>query len=132
MLYYKEPSFKYEVNCQKLVDDLWKADISLDDAEDTRIKKNISNDNIGLLEKSTNTCQKSVVFNELNEALHQGHKFGKGKINRICGIYDDEDKMTHEMKNKYFTSTLSDKKGLCNGFIYIKELILQYHNCFFN
>ena len=128
VLYYKEPSFKYEVDCKKLVDDLWKTDISLDEAEDTRIKKLISNVNIGMLEKSTNTSQKSLVFNELNEALYHRHKFGKGKINRICGIYDDEDKMTHEMKNKYFTLTLSDKQDLCNGFIYIKELILQHHN----
>ena len=87
----------------------------------------VFNVNIGLLEKSTNTCQKSLVFNELNEALYHRHKFGKGKINRICGKYDDEDKMTHEMKNKYFTLTLSDKKDSCNGFIYIKELILQHH-----
>ena len=128
VLYYKEPSFKYEVDYKKLVDDLWKTDISLDEAEDTRIKKLISNVNIGLLEKSTNTSQKSLVFNELNEALYHRHKFGKGKINRICGIYDDEDKMTREMKNKYFTLTLSDKQDLCNGFIYIKELILQHHN----
>ena len=45
----------------------------------SRLKKKIANINFGMLEKSNNTAQRSVIFNSLKEACHYQRKHG-GRI----------------------------------------------------
>ena len=68
ILYFKKPSSIYEVDYKSIVENLWKTNISNNLGEDIKVKKLISNVNIGLLEKGTNKCQKSLVFDTLSEA----------------------------------------------------------------
>ena len=135
ILYYKQPSRVYKVDYRKITAELWKTDISDKPAEDIRIKKLIANVNFGLLEKNTNKAHKSYAFDTLKEALYYQNKIG-GKINRISGMYVDEielpsgetDLVEKEMDRKYYCLTVTDKATLRNGYIYIKELLLQHHN----
>ena len=135
ILYYKQPSRVYKVDDRKITAELWKTDISDKPAEDIRIQKLIANVNSGLLEKNTNKAHKSCAFDTLKEALYYQNKIG-GKINRISGMYVDEielpngetDFVGKEMDRKYYCLTVSDKATLGNGYIYIKELLLQHHN----
>ena len=120
---------------RKITAELWKTDISDKPAEDIRIKKLIANVNFGLLEKNTNKAHKSYAFDTLKEALYYQNKIG-GKINRISGMYVDEvelpngetDFIEKEMDKRYYCLTVTDKATLRNGYIYIKELVLQHHN----
>ena len=135
ILYYKQPSRVYKVDYRKITAALWKIDISDKPAEDIRIQKLIANVNFGLLEKNTNKTHKSYAFDTLKEALYYQNKIG-GKINRISGMYFDEielpngetDFVEKEMDRKYYCLTVTDKATLRNGYIYIKELLLQHHN----
>ena len=135
ILYYKQPSRVYKVDYRKITAELWKTDISDKPAEDIRIKKLIANVNFGLLEKNTNKAHKGYAFDTLKEALYYQNKIG-GKINRISGMYVDEielpngetDFVEKDMDRKYYCLTVTDKATLRNGFIYIKELLLQHHN----
>ena len=196
--YYKKPSFIYNCDYKKIVKDLFETHVSDDAQEDTKLKKEIANVNIGLLEKGVTTAQKSVLFKDLREAQLYQHMYG-GKINIIkqlekeeedddddsdvnseysddspesCEHYeardeeDDEDEeeeegelvfyrkektlkyksgqqnnsdnnalltrcaMSQDTKNKgkYYVLNVADHAVLKNGYRYIKELLLQYHN----
>ena len=137
ILYYKEPSRVYNVDYKKIVDKLWATEISDRTPEDIKTKKLIANVNFGLLEKSTNTSSKSYTFNSLSEALYYQNLVG-GKINKLSVekpelVEDDEEEdawktVYTELEEKYYCLTVSDRATLRNGFIYIKELLLQYHN----
>ena len=98
ILYFKKPSSIYEVDYKSIVDNLWKTNISNNLGEDIKVKKLISNVNIGLLEKGTNKSQKSLVFDTLSEALYHQNLYG-GRINKISGFYDD--KVLTEMTDEY-------------------------------
>ena len=124
ILYYKEPSRVYKVNYAKLVKQLWATEISDHFPEDAKIKKLIANVNFGLLEKGTNKSSKSFAFDGLREALYYQQEVG-GKINKIIGYDLESDK---ELDRKYYCLTVTDRVALRNGFTYIKELLLQYHN----
>ena len=137
ILYYKEPSRVYNVDYKKIVDKLWATEISDRTPEDIKTKKLIANVNFGLLEKSTNTSSKSYTFNSLREALYYQNLVG-GKINKLSVekpelVEDDEEEeawktVYTELDEKYYCLTVSDRVTLRNGIIYIKELLLQYHN----
>ena len=137
ILHYKEPSRVYNVDYKKIVDKLWATEISDRTPEDIKTKKLIANVNFGLLEKSTNTSSKSYTFNSLREALYYQNLVG-GKINKLSVekpelVEDDEEEdawktVYTELEEKYYCLTVSDRATLRNGFIYIKELLLQYHN----
>ena len=123
ILYYKEPSRVHKVNSTNLIKKLWATEIS-DFPEDAKIKKLIANVNFGLLEKCTNKSSKSFAFDGLREALYYQQQVG-GKINKIIGYDLESDK---ELDRKYYCLTVTDRVALRNGYTYIKELLLQYHN----
>ena len=132
--YYKQPSKIMKVNYKKIIDALWKAKISEDEIIDKQCKKTIANINFGLLEKSSNKGQISKIFNSLREACYYQHLCG-GKIYAIS--QEEEELMeddtgayieTKDVGNTYYILNVSDSKKLLNGFRYVKELLLQYHN----
>ena len=61
------------------------------------IKKKVANINFGLLEKGWSTNQKSLLFRNLNEAVHYQSEYG-GKLQRLS----------------HFEETMNDEK---NGYI---------------
>ena len=144
--YYKKPSFIYNCDYKKIVKELVETHISDDTQEDTKLKKEIANVNIGLLEKGVTTAQKSVLFKDLREAQLYQHMYG-GRINIIKQFekeeeeYDDSDVDSEysddeeeapdedtKNKGKYYVLNVADHAVLKNGYRYIKELLLQYHN----
>ena len=156
IIYYKQPSFIHKVNYKKIVDELWETPLGSNEDEDKQIKKTIANVNFGMLEKSKNVSQRSVIFNSLREACHYQRKYG-GRIyavqeeteityyDREVRVYDDadaddaydddeEEEQAHTLNEerkegeKYYILNTSDRQTLVNGYRYIKELLLQYHN----
>ena len=79
ILYYKQPSFKHKVYYQKYVDELFDEHISDNKFEDEKIKKNIANINIGLLEKGSNKASRNKMFDNLTEAMAFQKNWG-GKL----------------------------------------------------
>ena len=79
ILYYKQPSFKHKVYYQKYVDELFDEHISDNKFEDEKIKKNIANINIGLLEKGSNKASRNKMFDNLKEAMAFQKNWG-GKL----------------------------------------------------
>ena len=88
--YYKKPSFIYNCDYKKIVQQLVETHISDDTQEDTELKKQIANVNIGLLEKGVTTAQKSVLFKDLREAQLYQYMYG-GRINIIKQFEKKED-----------------------------------------
>ena len=136
-MYYREPSRAYNVDYKKIVNRLWATEISDRTPEDIQTKKLIANVNFGLQEKSTNTSSKSYTFNGLGEALYYQNLVG-GRINKLSvekpELVEDEEEeeawktVYTELDEKHYCLTVSDMATLRNGFIYIKELLLQYQN----
>ena len=112
------------MNYTNLIKKLWATEKSDHFPEDAKIKKLIANVNFGLLEKGTNKSSKSFAFDGLREALYYQQEVG-GKINKIIGYDLESDK---ELDKKYYCLTVTDRVALRNGYTYIKELLLQYHN----
>ena len=145
--YHKKPSFIYNCDYKKFVKELVETHISDDTQEDTKLKKQIANVNIGLLEKGVTTAQKSVLFKDLREAQLYQHMYG-GKINIIkqfekeedydnANDSDDDDSDDEEeeapdedtkKKGKFYVLNVAGHAVSKNGYRYIKELLLQYHN----
>ena len=123
--YYKEPSTITDVNHSELIDELWATKISDDVDEDKQIKKKIANIVFGMLEKSTNTAQKSHIFNSLREACYYQRENG-GRIYAIQEETEDEEKKT--MGDTCYILNTTDRKKLVNGFRPMKEMLLQFHN----
>ena len=130
IIYYKIPSYIHKVNYKSLVDELWETQLGDDEEDDKQIKKKIANINFGMLEKSNNTAQRSVIFNSLKEACYYQRKHG-GRIYALDEErherYEEEEERIHKGDTYYIFNT-TDRKTLVNGFRYIKELLLQYHN----
>ena len=122
IIYYKEPSFIFDCDYRSIIDDLYNEKISDDDEEDKQIKKMIANVNFGLMEKTYNKSQQSMVFRNLHEAQYYQGKYG-GRLN-IIKERDEDD----TYNNKYFVLNISEKALLTNGFRFLKELLLQFHN----
>ena len=125
ILYYKVPSFIHRVSYKELIGELWSKNISSDDHLDKLIKKLIANVNIGLLERTCSKDQKSVVFKNLSEACDFKARHG-GKIHKLTDYEMIDD--IEEERDSYYITNISDIAKLKNGFIYIKELLLQGHN----
>ena len=140
-LYYKVPSFIHKVDYKSIVDELWNTTIDEhDDLEDTFIKKKVANINFGLLEKGWSTNQKSLLFRNLNEAVHYQSEYG-GKLQRLSHFEetmndeqseyienDEQSEYIETEKSSYYILNIQDKAELRNGYRYIKELLLQHHN----
>ena len=141
IIYYKIPSYIHKVNYKSIVDELWETQLGDNEDDDKQIKKKIANINFGMLEKSNNTAQRSVIFNSLKEACHYQRKHG-GRIYaleeetciRKMVDLDEETDEEEEEEDKttfgetYYVLNTTDRKTLVNGFRYTKELLLQYHN----
>ena len=87
-----------------------------------------------MLEKSHNTSQRSSTFTSLKEACYYQSIYG-GKVYTISEcqtelneVDEDEFETKETEGTKYYVLSVSEKKTLINGFMYIKELLLQYHN----
>ena len=96
-------------------------------------KKLVANVNYGLLEKGGATDQKSTVFKNLKETLNYQAEYG-GKIHKLTHFtteqitVDEELYTAEEEQASYYILNLKDTSRLRNGFRYVKELLLQYHN----
>ena len=129
IIYYKQPSYIHKVNYKSIVDELWETQLGDDEDDDKQIKKKIANINFGMLEKSNNTSQRSDIFNSLKEACYYQRKQG-GRIYALEeDIHEREDEEERRHKgDTYFVLNTTVRQKLVNGFRYIKELLLQYHN----
>ena len=130
IIYYKIPSYIHKVNYKSIVDELWETQLGDDEDDDKQIKKKIANINFGMLEKSNNTAQRSDIFNSLREACHYQKEHG-----RIYALHEDihegDEETEEERKHKgdtYYILNTTDRQTLVNGYRYIKEMLLQYHN----
>ena len=139
ILAYTQPFDVVKVDYAKIVDDLQKAWISDDVHEDKGCKKPLPMSISGYWKsQKKKTSQRSHIFNSLKEACFHQHLYGV-KIYSIGheeeGLWwEDEgggtklwEKLLKEGKT-YYILNISDKATLDNGFRYIKELLLQYHN----
>jgi hypothetical protein len=126
---------KYETHVKLIAEPL---------AKNKQLQKTTANTVLGLLEKSINRATKSKIFTDLATAKHYQAKYG-GEITEIKQ-FDEikqyiqspldhntnsgvslhfEPKFTGE---KLYILTQSVSASLHNGFIYIKELLLEHHN----
>ena len=92
-----------------------------------------------MLEKSNNTAQRSYIFNSLREAIHYQRQSG-GRIYAIqeetiideIDEDDDEENVNLQSTKKEgetcYILNVTDKTKLMNGFRFVKEMLLQYHN----
>ena len=134
ILYYKQPNHVYKVNYKKIIDELYSTNISSNEDLNKQLQKNVANISIGMLEKSHNTSQKSSTFISLREACYY-QKLNPNSTIYTIGQYqteleeleDDEMRVKDTEGMTYYVLNVSDKKVLTNGFMYIKELLLQYH-----
>ena len=125
------------MNYSDVVDELNQTFLSDDIEEDKSNKKRIANITFGMLEKSNNTAQRSYIFNSLREAIHYQRQSG-GRIYAIQEetvideIDEDEEdinlKSTKKEGETCYILNVTDRTKLMNGFRFIKELLLQYHN----
>ena len=133
ILYYRSPSQVHKVNYKEIINELWKLKISDNEDIDKQLKKLIVNINIGLLEKTGSTSQKSVLFKDLNEALNFQQQNG-GKNHKLSDVEVHEGEIKYYLiydekeYNSYYVVNVYDTAELKNGFVYIKELLLQHHN----
>ena len=131
IIYYKIPSYIHKVNYKSIVDELWETQLGDDEDDDKQIKKKIANINFGMLEKSNNTSQRSDIFNSLKEACYYQRKHG-GRIYALVEEIKERDEEEDEERihkgDTYFVLNTTVRQKLVNGFRYIKELLLQYHN----
>ena len=141
IIYYKMPSYIHKVNYKSIVDELWETQLGDDEDDDKQIKKKIANINFGMLEKSNNTSQRSDIFNSLKEACYYQRKQGgriyaleeETRIRKMVDLNEEtDDEEEEEAKTTfgetYFVLNTTVRQKLVNGFRYIKELLLQYHN----
>ena len=140
IIYYKMPSYIHKVNYKSIVDELWETQLGDDEEDDKQIKKKIANINFGMLEKSNNTSQRSDIFNSLKEACYYQRKQGgriyaleeETRIRKMVDLNEETDDEEEEDKTTfgetYFVLNTTVRQKLVNGFRYIKELLLQYHN----
>ena len=134
ILWYKQPSNIYKVDYKKLIDELYATKITDDEDFNKQTQKKLWNISVGMLEKSHNTSQRSSAFTSLKEACYYQSIYG-GKVYTISEcqtelneVDEDEFETKETEGTKYYVLSVSEKKTLINGFMYIKELLLQYHN----
>jgi hypothetical protein len=85
----KTPSFIKKVNYTDIIDTLYNTPISDNKYEDTFIKKQIANVNIGLLEKGTNKNVESFLFKTQEEAEYYRSSFG-GNLHLLQQIVEEK------------------------------------------
>ena len=123
-----------------LIDELYNTPICDDKNEDSKIKKMIANVVIGLLEKSFNKVQNSKLYDSLDIAMYHQKQDG-GHIGLLQKTTSQKmmvfDRLDGEMVEdlvyniedlEYYILTNRKRTKLTNGFRFIKELLIQYHN----
>ena len=71
VLYYKQHSFIHKVEYTNIINELLQTNIDEhDEALDKLIKQLIANVNFGLLEKGGATAHQSILFKNIDEAVH--------------------------------------------------------------
>ena len=76
----KTPSNIKKINCKKMVDELYKKTISTNSQLDMRLKKDVVNICLGVLEKTKNKRSITMVFDTLKEAYYYKQQVG-GTLN---------------------------------------------------
>ena len=124
-----------------MVDELYKKEISTNKHLDARLKKNIVNICLGVLEKTTNKRSNSMVFDSLSEALYYKEQLGgtiqilrrwerkKGEITHDEDLNDLPIKAKDEDKKiiKMFIYSLRKKKlTYLMDFVIIKSLYIKF------
>ena len=134
ILWYKQPSNIYKVDYKKLINELYATKITDDEDFNKQTQKKLWNMSVGMLEKFYNTSQRSRTFTSLREACYYQSIYG-GKVYTISEcqtelneVDEDEFETKETEGTKYYVLRVSERKILINGFMYIKELLLQYHN----
>ena len=107
--------------------DLYSQEISPNSEENIAIKKNIANISFGLLEKSCNKNRNSQVFDSLRECRSHQSDQG-GTISVIEQRENSGDIHYIDTGRKLFVLTKTQTNKLCDGYRYIKELLIQLHN----
>ena len=113
---------------------LYSQEISQNYDENTAIRKTIANISFGLLEKSCNKSKISKMFDSLRERRsHQSDQGGTISVIEQQQVEKNFSKLGCKFayKNtgrKVFVLTKTETTKLCDGFRYIKELLLQLHN----
>jgi hypothetical protein len=153
--YVKEPSNIKKVSYASIIEELWQTKISENPVEDATIKKTICNTHFGMLEKSFNKNSVSSIHTEYGAVkhyqaiyggtIHTLQKYEQREVSYIdpldVGINldddDDEGCVRHrtefvETDERLYVLSLESKASLHNGFRYIKELLLQFHNYYLN
>ena len=127
ILWYKQPSNIYKVDYKKLIDELCATKITDDEDFNKQTQKKLWNISVGMLEKSHNTSQRSSTFTSLKEACYYQSIYG-GKVYTISEcqtelneVDEDEFETKETEGTKYYVLSVSEKKTLINGFMYIKE-----------
>ena len=134
ILWYNQLSNIYKVDYIKLIDELYAAKITDDKDFNKQKQKKLRNISVGMLEKSHNTSQRSSTFTSLKEACYYQGIYG-GKVytisecqRELIEVDEDEVEAKETEGTKYHVLSVSEKKTLINGFMHIKELLLQYQN----
>jgi hypothetical protein len=140
----KKQSMLETANYKELIDDLYETQISGDPNENKQLQKTVANTVIGLLEKTINKNTKSKIFTDLSTARYYQVKYG-GDITEIKQFEQFKTQsvspldylvndvpvstmLEHQPTGKSLhILTQSVSADLHNGFIYIKELLLQHH-----
>ena len=119
---------------KNLIDELYATKITDDEDFNKQTQKKLWNISVGMLEKSHNTSQRSSTFTSLKEACYYQSIYG-GQVYTISEcqtelneVDEDEFETKETEGTKYYVLSVSEKKTLINGFMYSKELLLQYHN----
>ena len=103
ILFDKEPSFIYNVDYKGIASELWNTTIDENDNdEDKYIKQLIGNVNYGLLEKGGSTSQKSIVYKNLREAVHNQASYG-GKAHKLSYV---KETIVEEMCEEKFSTQI--------------------------
>ena len=132
--HYKQPHFIHKVDYKHLVEELWGKRISENIEEDKAVTI------FGLLEKSKNSSQRSFVCDDFNEAISLQAEAG-GKLNMMSrhtakwveefdeiGVWCRDREVCEKHDSLYYLLNVVDRCELSNGFRFIKEMLLQYHN----
>ena len=130
ILWYKQPSNVYK----KLIGELYATKTTDDENFNKQAQQKLWNISVGMLEKSHNISQRSSTFTSLKEACYYQGIYG-GKVyttsecqRELLEVDEDEIETKETEGTKCYVLSVSEKKTLINGFMYIKELLLQYHN----
>ena len=158
ILYFKQPSHIHKVDYKQIIDGLWAEQISADEQEDFGLleKSHNKGQKSRMFDTLTEVCHYQAIYGGRVYAIDGIIKdysytplteerekvkvwnFEDGWVGFEDGVYQRFvviDGVVHIQRDaeidetKYYVLNVSDERCLSNGFRYIKELLLQDHNC---